>query len=221
MPKGQRLKPEQIVTLLRQIDVLTANGKTLSFFKGVIVRNIILNRARDIYGMQRGFQPLSALLFISLALLGLSASPSHAADQVSSPTVYDEEKVVTQMSDYYQVYLMPKGLCETNKVGSSRQLNQFRDSLKIFLDKIFEASVPKDKWAAVKDRAWDLANQDLKKSEIMKNLMLISAASNQSQQLQLCLNTIEEASSAINLLLERVKQVESRTKPTKPTKREF
>ena len=30
MPKGQRLKPEQIVTLLRQIDVLTVNGKTLS-----------------------------------------------------------------------------------------------------------------------------------------------------------------------------------------------
>lgn len=27
MAKGQRLKPEQIVTLLRQIDVLTANGK--------------------------------------------------------------------------------------------------------------------------------------------------------------------------------------------------
>jgi hypothetical protein len=29
MAKGQRLKPEQIVTLLRQIDVLTTNGKTL------------------------------------------------------------------------------------------------------------------------------------------------------------------------------------------------
>jgi hypothetical protein len=28
MAKGQRLKPEQIVTLLRQIDVLTTNGKT-------------------------------------------------------------------------------------------------------------------------------------------------------------------------------------------------
>jgi K+-sensing histidine kinase KdpD len=28
--KGQRLKPEQIVTLLRQIDVLTTNGKTLA-----------------------------------------------------------------------------------------------------------------------------------------------------------------------------------------------
>jgi putative transposase len=28
MPKGLRLKPEQIVTLLRQIDVLTVNGKT-------------------------------------------------------------------------------------------------------------------------------------------------------------------------------------------------
>ena len=30
MAKGQRLKPEQILTLLRQIDVLTANGKTLA-----------------------------------------------------------------------------------------------------------------------------------------------------------------------------------------------
>ena len=30
MPKGQRLKPEQIVTLLRQIDVLTVNGKSLA-----------------------------------------------------------------------------------------------------------------------------------------------------------------------------------------------
>ena len=30
MAKGQRLKPEQIVTLLRQIDVLTSNGKTLA-----------------------------------------------------------------------------------------------------------------------------------------------------------------------------------------------
>ena len=30
MTKGQRLKPEQIVTLLRQIDVLTTNGKTLA-----------------------------------------------------------------------------------------------------------------------------------------------------------------------------------------------
>ncbi|MCE7530492.1 IS3 family transposase [Polynucleobacter sp. IMCC 29146] len=30
MAKGQRLKPEQIVTLLRQIDVLTTNGKTLA-----------------------------------------------------------------------------------------------------------------------------------------------------------------------------------------------
>ena len=29
MAKGQRLKPEQIVTLLRQIDVLTRNGKPL------------------------------------------------------------------------------------------------------------------------------------------------------------------------------------------------
>ena len=30
MAKGQRLKPEQIVTLLRQIDVLTTNYKTLA-----------------------------------------------------------------------------------------------------------------------------------------------------------------------------------------------
>jgi len=30
MAKGQRLKPEQIVTLLRQIDVLTTNGVLLS-----------------------------------------------------------------------------------------------------------------------------------------------------------------------------------------------
>ena len=30
MAKGQRLKPEQFVTLLRQIDVLTSNGKTLA-----------------------------------------------------------------------------------------------------------------------------------------------------------------------------------------------
>lgn len=28
MAKGQRLKPEQIVTLLRQIYILTTNGKT-------------------------------------------------------------------------------------------------------------------------------------------------------------------------------------------------
>jgi hypothetical protein len=30
MAKGRRLKPEQIVTLLRHIDVLTTNGKTLA-----------------------------------------------------------------------------------------------------------------------------------------------------------------------------------------------
>ena len=30
MAKSQRFKPEQIVTLLRQIDILTANGKTLT-----------------------------------------------------------------------------------------------------------------------------------------------------------------------------------------------
>ena len=30
MPKGQRIKPEQIVMLLRQVEVLTTNGKTLA-----------------------------------------------------------------------------------------------------------------------------------------------------------------------------------------------
>lgn len=30
MTKGKRLQPERIVTLLRQIDVLTSNGKTLA-----------------------------------------------------------------------------------------------------------------------------------------------------------------------------------------------
>lgn len=30
MTKGKRLQPEQIITLLRQIDVLTTNGKTLA-----------------------------------------------------------------------------------------------------------------------------------------------------------------------------------------------
>ena len=30
MPKGQRLKPEKIVALLRQIDILIVNGKTLA-----------------------------------------------------------------------------------------------------------------------------------------------------------------------------------------------
>ena len=30
MIKGKRLQPEQIITLLRQIDVLTTNGRTLS-----------------------------------------------------------------------------------------------------------------------------------------------------------------------------------------------
>ncbi len=30
MPKGHRIKPEQIVMLLRQIDVMTANSKTLA-----------------------------------------------------------------------------------------------------------------------------------------------------------------------------------------------
>jgi hypothetical protein len=30
MPKGQRIKPEQIVMLLRQVKVLTANGNTNS-----------------------------------------------------------------------------------------------------------------------------------------------------------------------------------------------
>ena len=30
MPKGQRIKLEQIVMLLRQVEVLTTNGKTLA-----------------------------------------------------------------------------------------------------------------------------------------------------------------------------------------------
>ena len=30
MPKGQRIKPEQIVMLLCQVEVLTTNGKTLA-----------------------------------------------------------------------------------------------------------------------------------------------------------------------------------------------
>ena len=30
MPKGQRIKPEQIVMLLRQVEVLTTNGKPLA-----------------------------------------------------------------------------------------------------------------------------------------------------------------------------------------------
>ena len=30
MPKGQCIKPEQIVMLLCQVEVLTANGKTLA-----------------------------------------------------------------------------------------------------------------------------------------------------------------------------------------------
>ena len=33
MAKGQRLKPEQIFNLLRQIDVLTTNRKTLACAK--------------------------------------------------------------------------------------------------------------------------------------------------------------------------------------------
>ena len=30
MPKSQRIKPKQIVMLLRQVEVLTTNGKTLA-----------------------------------------------------------------------------------------------------------------------------------------------------------------------------------------------
>ena len=51
MAKGQRLKPEQIVTLLRQIDVLTSNGKTLAqVYKEVGTVEQSYYRWRKIYG---------------------------------------------------------------------------------------------------------------------------------------------------------------------------
>ena len=51
MPKGQRLKPEQIVTLLRQIDVLNVNGKTLAqACKAVGTVEQSYYRWRKIYG---------------------------------------------------------------------------------------------------------------------------------------------------------------------------
>jgi len=51
MAKGQRLKPEQIVTLLRQIDVLTTNGKTLAqACKEVGAVELSDYRWRKIYG---------------------------------------------------------------------------------------------------------------------------------------------------------------------------
>ena len=59
MAKGQRLKPEQIVTsLLRQIDVLTSNGKTLAqACKEVGTLEQSYYRWRKIYGGMslRGF----------------------------------------------------------------------------------------------------------------------------------------------------------------------
>jgi putative transposase len=49
--KGQRLKPEQIVTLLRQIGVLTTNGKTLAqAYKEVGTLEQSYYRWRKIYG---------------------------------------------------------------------------------------------------------------------------------------------------------------------------
>ena len=51
MAKGQRLKPEQIVTLLRQIDILTTNDKTLAqAYKEVETVEQSYYRWRKIYG---------------------------------------------------------------------------------------------------------------------------------------------------------------------------
>jgi hypothetical protein len=51
MAKGQRLKPEQIVTLLRQIDVLTTNGEALAqACKEVGTKEQSYYRWRKIYG---------------------------------------------------------------------------------------------------------------------------------------------------------------------------
>ena len=51
MAKSRRFKPEQIVTLLRQIDVLTANGKTLAqAYKEVVTVEQSYYRWRKIYG---------------------------------------------------------------------------------------------------------------------------------------------------------------------------
>ena len=55
MAKGQRLKPEQIVTLLRQIDVLTSNGKNLAqACKEVGTVEQSYYRWRKIYGGMNG-----------------------------------------------------------------------------------------------------------------------------------------------------------------------
>jgi putative transposase len=49
--KGQGLKPEQIVTVLRQIDVLATNGKTLAqACKEVVAVEQSYYRWRKIYG---------------------------------------------------------------------------------------------------------------------------------------------------------------------------
>jgi len=53
MAKGQRLKPEQIVTLLRQIDVLTTNGKTLAQAckeVGTVEQSYYLSSGGSVYG---------------------------------------------------------------------------------------------------------------------------------------------------------------------------
>jgi len=51
MAKDQRLKPEQIITLLRQIDALTSNGKTFAqALKGVGAVVQSYYRWRKMYG---------------------------------------------------------------------------------------------------------------------------------------------------------------------------
>ena len=57
MAKGQRLKPEQIITLLRQINVFTANGKTLvQACKEVGAVEQSYHRWRKIYVEMKGDQ---------------------------------------------------------------------------------------------------------------------------------------------------------------------
>ncbi len=57
MAKGQSLKPEQIVTLLRQTDMLTTNGKTLAqAYKEVGTVKQSYYRWRKIYGGMQVYQ---------------------------------------------------------------------------------------------------------------------------------------------------------------------
>jgi len=54
MAKGKRLRPEQIVTLLRQIDVLTTDGKSLAQARkevGMVEQSCY--RWPDIYGVMK------------------------------------------------------------------------------------------------------------------------------------------------------------------------